>query len=324
MNNGIIKSLILVGVVTTTAFAGQIKVGTGANGGNGLTGTAAGQYMASAANCVGASFAQAGFTACTAPVLTLTNGIGQRNYSPFLWQGTLPSQAGPNGETAGLLQTGTDGITYAMVNNGSTTCTAAGDGGCNFWSLRETESITIPIGVFGVTKAHLGLNDYWGLIGAQNTQVFLDFNTASDGSGAATTVQFNLTNGVEIRSATDCAPSIVSGPCTTVARTATSANTFNLYTSSYTNNTVATGLYNGTNGSVNLDVLAFSVAAANQARWLVDIRVGNVGGGNNISRTALTAITLETSSVPEPSTVLMLLGGLGVLGYARKRATKVA
>ena len=324
MIKGFIKNTILAGAVATAAFAGQItgqqiKVGTGTGGVNGLTGNFTGGYMNSAANCIGAQVAQANFTGCTAPVIT---GSGQRTYAPFLWQGTTPVQVGPNGETSGLQVTGADAITYAMVNNGTTTCTAANDGGCNFWSLSNNQSLKIPIGVFGVTAAHVMLNDYWGATGAVNEHVFLDFNTASDGSGTTTTRTYDLTNGTEIRSATNC--SAGSGSCTTVARTTSSANTALVFTSAYTNNTLSTSPYFGTSGSVNLDAISFAVSIGDQSLWLADIRVSNTGGSLNVSRGALTAITLETSSTPEPSTILLLLGGFGVLGAARLRARKSA
>ena len=165
------------------------------------------------------------------------------------------------------------------------------------------------------------LNDYWGLIGGVNTVVFLDFNTAYDRSGPPFSYVINLQNGTNIRSATECVAA--SGPCTTVSRTTTSPNVFNVFSSSYTNNT-GSGLYAGTTGTVNLDPLAFSVFPNEQSDWLAAIRIVSTGGGFNVGRAALTAITLETATVPEPTTVLMLLGGLGVLGYARKRSGKIA
>ena len=112
-----------------------------------------------------------------------------------------------------------------------------------------------------------------------------------------------------------------------------SANTSVVFQSDYTNNSDPTSPYFGTSGAftdspgprgVFLDAISFAVSLGDQSLWLADIRVSNTGGAANVSRGALSAITLEVSSTPEPSTILLLLGGFGVLGAARLRARKSA
>ncbi len=324
MIKGFIKNSILAGAVATAAFAGQIKVGSGANGINGLTGTAAGQYLNAGTACVGTALAQAGFSGCAAPVIT---GAGQRNYSTSLFSGSVPNQPGPTGENTALQLTASDGITYAMINNQSLTCNSANDGGCNLWSVQGNQSITIPIGIIGVTAAHIMLNDYWGVSGQQNTNVFLDFNTQSNGSGTVTTRAFNLVNGTEIRDATQCTTANAVGAtntCSTYAASTTSANTLSVFNGSYTNNTVAASPYFNTGGNFALDALKFTVNVGDQNLWLADIRITNLGGGTNISRTALSAITLEASATPEPATVFVLAGGLITLAFTRRRIAKAS
>ena len=155
MIKGFIKHTILAGAVATAAFAtqitSQIRVGTGTGGVNGLTGTGTGFYLNSSANCIGAQAAQAGFkagfTGCTAPAVGLAS---QRNYNTTLWAGSIPAQAGPNGEPSGLQYTDpNNGVVYAMVNEGTSAAT-----GANYWAITNT-TIKIPTGIFEVAESVL-------------------------------------------------------------------------------------------------------------------------------------------------------------------------
>jgi len=72
-----------------------------------------------------------------------------------------------------------------------------------------------------------------------------------------------------------------------------------------------------------LDDIAFSTGA-NSGLWLTDIRISSNFGsssfvGLSASRTVLSAVSLDVASTPEPGSIAMLLGGLGLLGFARYR-----
>jgi len=292
-----------------------VQVGSGTNGVNGLTGN----YFASALNCVGQQYTQAGFTGCAAPS---AGAFGERNFNTTLWASAVPTQNGPSGETAGLQLTDThDGVTFAMLNEG-------GNSTNNYWGGSGSAAagpavITIPIGIFGVSEVWTMLNDYWGMNGVNNTTVTLNFDNKSDGSdaGSATTEVFNLVNGVQIRSATDCTAKGVTLDCTAFSRTTSSAGTSNAFAASYSNDTLAGSPFIGTSGNLTLDDQAFAVILANEGKWLVNVQVSNSNGGSGTSgtpsRTALTAITVQT--VPEPATFGMILGGLALLGAARRK-----
>jgi len=92
-------------------------------------------------------------------------------------------------------------------------------------------------------------------------------------------------------------------------------NTNSVFTTSYSDWT-ATSPYQHTTGLLALDAVSFTIPQGLNA-WLTDIKVGNTGGALNVSRTALTAITLVES--PEPSTWMLAFGCLGVIGYSIRR-----
>jgi hypothetical protein len=186
------------------------------------------------------------------------------------------------------------------------------------------------------------LNDYWGELGGQDTTVALDFTQNSDGTGQLVSVPFALTNGVEIRSAVDCTGGSAANPakvCPSYDYATSSPNTVQVYSAVYTDVTAPTSYYYQTQGAIVLDALTFSIPVDDQGLWLADIRISNnyPYAGNrsyNMSRTALTAITLETSgdvvssaadsaSTPEPSTSMLFLAGIGLIGtccYRRRLA----
>jgi hypothetical protein len=183
--------------------------------------------------------------------------------------------------------------------------------------------VVVPIGIFGVSTANIMLNDYWGDVGGRETTVTLNFSGTSNGATTAS-VAFNLVNGTDIRSAVIC-----SGPsagntvaCPSLAYTASGGvqNT-NVFSRGYTDNSASANAFFHTQGNLVLDALAFSVPNVDQGLWLTSIQVGNVGGATNVSRTALTAITLITT--PEPSTMLLMAAGcMAVLGYRRRKGAK--
>jgi hypothetical protein len=170
----------------------------------------------------------------------------------------------------------------------------------------------------------------------------LDFTQNSDGTGQLVSVSVALTNGVEIRSAVDCTGASAANPakvCPSYNYATSSPNTVQVWSATYTDITTAASNYYQTQGELVLDALAFSIPVDDQGLWLADIRISNnarcAGSCSyNISRTALTAITLETAgdvvfssadaaSTPEPSTSMLFLAGIGLIGtccYRRRLA----
>jgi len=219
---------------------------------------------------------------------------------------------------------------YTDTNNPTGSVVFAMDGdGNNFWSsataaaVNSATSINIPVGVFSVSSASILLNDYWG-VGNTDT---VTFNFANAG-----TVSYTLTDGNQISSATDChaaSTSDTTSPlCTAFNSPPSSASTDIAWTSSYTNSTTSTtNPYAATSGTLNLDDITFAFTGipnfSTDTLNSITITDNNnctptVAGCSAInSRLALSAITVDTT--PEPSTDLLLVAGLGIIGYLGRR-----
>jgi len=260
----------------------------------------------------------------------------ERNYETNLFSG-VSSATNPGYPTATTMSGG--GFTFAMLNDSA----AAGS---NYWALIGVSGITIPMGVFGVTDVGTMLNDNWGCTAGQasgpcvgasstDTQVKFTFDAASNGSDAASLEQvtFNLVNGNEIRDAVICnvggcstmgyatslvatnslAPSAQSGPVSVGNLT---IKTGNLYQSAY-DFTGAAGNYSNSSGSVVLDYQDFVFGSLFVNDYLVKVNIFNPNAATGVSRTGLSAISVDV--VPEPSTWLLIAGGIGLIGFKRFR-----
>jgi hypothetical protein len=93
--------------------------------------------------------------------------------------------------------------------------------------------------------------------------------------------------------------------------TGITVDTFNLYSASYTAGATGAGNYNNTSGTVVLDGQQFVFGGLFASDYLVKINISDPNAASGISRTALSAITVD--SAPEPSTWLLFAGGLGLL-----------
>ena len=317
-------STVLAIASVAAASAAQIQVG----GVNGLTSS----YITS--GCSGGGPCIAGST----------GSFSEQNYDTVLFSGasngsTTPVPYATYSTTAANTGSITDGpFTFNMINDGLT-----GDVSKNVWIGGTTpvtqDTITVPIGVFGVDGVLTMLNSDLGLAGpARDATVEFDFASTSNGA-ITTAIKVKPTNdavsgvtaGDSMQNAVQC-PS--SSACSTLANGAPAATVStpsgnfpgvlmasDLLPSTNFNYTIATGAYAGTVGNVSLTDQVFifggTTLATALSSYLVDIKIiePNLSGTDAIG---LSAITLDTA-VPEPSTVLMLLTGLGAIGFARFR-----
>lgn len=157
--------------------------------------------------------------------------------------------------------------------------------------------LNIPVGVFGVTEVNTLINNYWGQAGP-TSYASLEFF----GSGGAY-YKKDLVGNVDIRDFLN-----------------------NVFTNSI-NGTTTTQVYSGfgTNGfqENRLDKQQITLPSIFQTNTLNSIRLSD-NGGNGFQRTFLAGVTVavEPVSVPEPSSILGLLG-LGVLGIGTALKRKV-
>jgi len=330
----VITSMSLVAVASLSAGSVQLQVG----GTNGLTSAYAGGTGAN--GCVSANGPD--YLGCPNTSQPNLNGASpnpaERNYENNLFSG-VSSATNPGYPTHTTLSGG--GLTFSMLNDSASPNT-------NYWALIGATGITIPMGVFGVTDVATMLNDNWGCtagqssgpcVGASNTdtQVKFTFDAASNGSDAASLEQvtFDLVNGNEIRDAVICntggcstdgyattlnaanslAPALQTGP---IAVGNITINTGTLYQSAYNYTGSLAGNYNNSSGSVVLDYQDFIFGSLFANDYLVKVNISNPNAATGVSRTDLSAITVDFNS-PEPSTWLLVAGGIGLIGFKRFR-----
>jgi len=277
---------------------------------------------------------------------TVGNGWALKGYAAQLFQNATitPTNGSPSLPVGGANATLSDGTnTFALVNSGTV--------GQNFWAspgATAAASLVIPVlGATSVTEVDILLNDYAGYAGSNPTIIFtFSGDTRSD-------VLPDVASGFgAIRSAVDCTSATNSGlTCPgvstlpaghTVSSNSGSTNTVSLLNSDLvTTKAIWTGTYSiaaganggaadyfynsttGTSGNVLLDELKFTFATSHQGQTLNSITIipNQLDGGAGTTRLAVSAIDVITST-PEPSSVLLFVGGLGVLGFNRFRARK--
>jgi len=290
-----------------TLNAGQIQIGSGTNGANGLTSS----YMSgtSTTSCSGASNAAttsaAGYNGCVTPASGAGN-LTERNYVATLFQGATGTTAPVSSTTFSDSNNGTP--TFARIQGDLATGQSVG---ADYWATnnQNTSTVFVPVGIYGVDKVWTMLNDYWGGDGeVGNIQVIFRFDDSSNGLGgtsAAVDEIVNLTNGTQIRSAVTCGgvtgggttgtdapspcPSVTLSPgslqiATNLASDASttignaSVTPSFLYSSSYTSigGPVSGGLnrYNYTSGgNVHLDDQLFNFGSLYTNEFLVSVTI---------------------------------------------------
>jgi len=223
------------------------------------------------------------------------------------------------------------------ANNNSLTNQSA-----NVWMATSAGTLTIPIGIFDATNVYTMLDNLWGIAGAMDTQISFTFgNSSNDTSNDTKTLTLNLTNasnnsnGVgsgQIGTALECAGvgvckdvaglTYATGPLAptsvvtaTDGLTQVTVNTDTVYSGSYNN---AVSKFNGSTGNAVLADQDFVLPFYSADPYLVSVSVTELNGGNFVSATTLSAITVQ-STTPEPSTIFMVLAGVGLIAVIRFR-----
>jgi len=221
-----------------------------------------------------------------------------------------------------------------------------------------TSTLTIPVGIFGVNDVATLLNTTGGVMtggtvcagatvtasantSCTNTRsysyVTLEFN-ATDPTGLTGTDLYetiSLVNGVTQRNildgtcvngagsfcsgtgalATTQSNGLVVDPTTGIMYTIGAENAFTGSTSANTKGANAPA----NNTTMFLDAQLIPVFTEDTGTYLVSVSISNTGAssGANYSEEVLSGLTVTAS--PEPSTILLLLGGLGVMAASRLR-----
>jgi hypothetical protein len=281
----------------------------------------------------------------------------ERGYDVSLFNGATIAGATSNGSTsiptANVAPTGpgnliTDnnlGISYELINDGMGSASNNNTGNVNnVWEAAGSApgTLTVPINVADPTLVGIMLNDIWGYAGNDPTITFT-FLTA----GNVNVVLGDAANGTgPLRSSTDCltatggvtCPGTIAGGHTISASTpitsttnpggittinsGISVTTSTIWSGTYSNVATVGPFHTSTGGNstgdVMLDDLVFNLGAYS-GDTLESISFATPAAtGNNVSRLALSAITIQTT--PEPSTVLLFASGLiGLFAFRRLR-----
>jgi hypothetical protein len=272
----------------------------------------------------------------TTPVAGTLTGVGSSDL------GTVFSMINDGCNTGGVGSGPGAGGTAA-------TCGTTGAVTNNFWQAQNTAgtgaSVTIPVGIFDVTDVTTVLNNLWGLQGASETTLTFNFSSISaNDTTNVTKVVVNLTNSGntatpsgQIQGSIDCnipastpcsnydiGPTAASTPSSSLSGTninGLTVDTNTLFRTGYTS--TPSSKYTGTTGTVSLtdQVFDFTGTPFSSGYYLESITVADSSGKASTSQTALSAITVDTSVVPtpEPSTVLLVMAGIGAIGFSRLR-----
>jgi hypothetical protein len=300
----IVSGIALFTVVA--ANAGQIQIG----GANGLT----------ASTVTGAGCSTGG--PCT-----------EQGYVPVMFQSApvSPPVAPAAGTLVDALGDGGSGVTFSKLNDTG-----------NFWDLPTStvsaSLLTVPIGVFGVTDVWTMINDIEATK-ANDVSVIFNFGTSATVTSDSLTVKLGNADGVsatgQVRNAlvcnSGCAESSQVGLTSGNVINGVTVDADNVWSQSFACPPPALGPPTSLNaavapcGTAYLDDQGFffngvSVGAGltNLNTYLVSVQVKEIataGGGAGLS-----AITIDAGApTPEPSTVLLFVAGLGVVGLGRLR-----
>jgi len=269
--------------------------------------------------------------------------------SPYMGYVAVPPTGGT---TSGTLSTNYSGssIQFNMLNDacGLVNACNGARGSDNYWTapvnsnptMGMTSALTIPIGIFDVTDLWTVLQNEYGLSGVNDTSVQFNWgSTATTADGPSVTV--NLSNASnsgmsgQIRSAVLCGDSNVVTSCaldaigqispySVATGTGTGVGQIGIFTSNllnapYNNMLGGSSNYTGSSsGTVALDDQGFFFNGLNEDKFLVNIKIMENVGQQNVSSTALTAVTVD--STPEPASIWLGVTGLVMaVGASRVR-----
>jgi hypothetical protein len=337
-------------IAAVAANAGAIQIG-GASGvtNNYITQGAGAVCNAGAGNCVVGTTNSGAFIEKEYDAVLFANAT-ESGTPPSPYAGYSPTGGNVPGNT---VNDATNGVTFSMISDGATVGSNASK---DYWSstggssgtVGAAQSMTVPIGVDDVGALWTMLDNQYGSLGGNDTTVTFNFGTTSN-AASTTPVVVALTNNNgtnfngELRSSMSCAttPSTPPGVCSPstnshenplegVVINGVTVNEGVVFNTNY--NTVASGFYANSAGKTKLDDQEFEFggllcgAVLCSSDWLVSVTVtenvpntfaSSQTDGQPASETALSAITVET--VPEPTTILLLLTGIGGMGLARLR-----
>jgi hypothetical protein len=282
-----------------------------------------------------------------------TTGYAEKNFDSILFASATSGGTSPV-PFAGYTQTGgiapgltatdtTNGVNFAMISDGANGNNMSND----YWQSQGTggvtDSLVVPIGVFGAMDVWTMLNNEWGTLGGNDTTVTFNFGATSNATSGLTSVVVALTNNNgsllngELHSAVSCTGG--TSVCATVGPNPSktldqgvvidgvTVNEGNVYGTLYDTIPASQPFYTGTSlsGKAKLDDQQFVFNnPALTDEWLVSMtiteNVANTYASNPSapSETAISAITVDTAA-PEPSTVFLLMSSLGGLGLMRLR-----
>jgi hypothetical protein len=289
------------------ANAGQIQIG----GASGLT-----SAMVNATGCT---------TACT-----------QQGYVPVMFQGASVSSPGapPTGTFFDSAGDGGSGVSFSKLN---------GQG--SFWAIPtggSTSSLVVPIGLLGVTDVWTMLNDIESTASRDVNVIFNFGTTATASTVAAVNVHLFNADGAnangQVRNALVCSTGCAETSQLGLTGEVTAGVTVvadNLWSQSFSClsekptgvNSLAPAI--GCSGTAYLDDQGFffnslslpslGAGLTNLNTYLVSVQVNEITNTTGGSGAGLSAITLDTAPTPEPSTVLLFVAGIGVVGLGRLR-----
>jgi hypothetical protein len=280
-------------------------------------------------------FTQKAYNVTATQGVTTTAEVGSGVLCAGATTGTCTATTGfPGGEPSNEFAS-SNGVTFALLNQ---VVSSTNEG---VWVAPNTgtNSITIPIGIFGVTDVDTMLNDEYGVNNATPTTVQFNF-------GNSTSETFTLVNGTVIRDDFNCQGgsgvtacqalnyattlNIVNGYSTSggslgafgsIAAGTAYVKGFNVWTGTYSG---GTGSYVNTNGTLNLDAQDFVLGSMAVGQTLTSVTLTDTAGSSSlVSRDFLSGVTVLSSGssapTPEPSTVLLVMSGLGLVIVGRRR-----
>jgi len=336
-----VVSISILAIFSTGAgIAGQIQLGSGANGVNGLTsayvGSGAGGWNEQ--NYEIRLFQTA--TSSSTPVAPVyTTGSYNANTSPS------PASITDSGTEA--LTDSSAGVTFNMITDGTYGTTTQYSR--NFWGATNTTLLTIPVGIFDVSDVWTLMNNVWGTPNANNTTVTFNFGSSATVASESLTVALTNSGSATGGSATHSGEISASAQCTTtVGGSPAACNTFDIGPTAASSSisttgtaagslsaitvltdTILQGSYNAATGNfansagqIVLTDQGFQFGTAFNSMYLVSVQVADSSGVSHTSETALSAITVDSAAAPEPSTLWLLISGFGAAGLARLRKTK--